>query len=365
MTPGMSERAQLLQQHDFDPSYIPAYKQSSGVKDPAKPFRKKIKKFIGSQQILLTLGMMAGDKFAYKVFDQVRSHRTSNSGIMPEDAAVRITRIYNHYLLFGGVDRLHGKICEIGPGDTAGVSLIALRYGAECSDLVERFDRTFSVEGQAAIYRALSEIHGLDQFKKSAEWKDDCIQGIRWYKDAAERHLRKKKSEGVRYDTIISNAVLEHLDDPLAVITTGLEVLEKGGVMLHQVGLDDHGLFSSLPENRYDELSWFQTPDWLQRRFAKNTGRPNRILFHEYKHLAEELKRSGKIRDYKFVIRQLAGVGKLPNDPKFEFDHLPRDMRDAAETFVDQRKPKFARSLRDVPSLDLAIKGFFLAIRGC
>src|SRR5688572_10225926 len=307
----LSEKAEWLRQRDFDPQFMPAYKHTAGVRDPAKPFRSKLKKIIGSQQILLTLGMMAGEKVAYKLFDQVRSHRTSNSGIVPEDAAIRITRTYHHYLLFGGVDRLRGRICEIGPGDTAGVSLIALRYGAKSSDLVERFDRTFSVEGQAAIYRALSEIHGLDQFRQTPEWRDDHIQGIHWFKNAAEKHLREQLARGVRYDTIISNAVLEHLDDPLEVIRTGVDVLEKGGIMLHQVGLDDHGLYSSLPEN-YDELSWFETPDWLQKRFARNTGRPNRILFHEYRNLMESLKTGGKIRDYKFTIRQLAGVGKLP-----------------------------------------------------
>ena len=355
-----TQEAVHLRERDFDPNYVPSY-ATVERQDSGKKIRTRLRNALGSNQLLLTVGMMAGDKVAYRLLNHVRSHKTLNSSIKAEDAAVRITRTYHHYLLFGRMNSLTGKICEIGPGDTAGVSLLALRYGAETSDLVERFDRTISVETQAGIYQALSRIHDLDQFKTGDQWRDDQIRGIRWIRDSGENHLRNCLREGKKYDTLISNAVLEHLDDPLGVIQIGVDVLNDHGVMLHQIDLDDHGIYSSLPQY-YDDLSWLETPDWLYRRFAQNSGRPNRILFHQYRKLLQEMKQQGKIRSFQLIIRLVAGVGRIA-PPGIVFDQLPADMVHSAVRYVDERKSRLARSLRDVPSLELAIRGFFATIQ--
>jgi hypothetical protein len=360
MTTKINDRAKNLRAQDFDPAFVPSY-PSVYREDSGRKLRTRLRTMIGSHRTLLTLGMMAGDRIAYRLFDRVKSHKTLNAAISPEDAAIRITRTYNHYLLFGNVEKLQGRICEIGPGDTAGVSLLALRYGATSSDLVERFDRRISDQKQAEIYQALSEIHGLEQLKKGDVWNDHQIGGITWFKDSAEHYLKKCLEQGKTYDTILSNAVLEHVDDPLGLIRTGLMILNENGMMLHQVDLDDHGIYSSLSQH-YDELSWLETPDWLYQKFAKNTGRPNRILFHEYKNLLSELKREKKIKDYKLLVRLLAGVGRIP-PPGVEFQSLPKELIDPASKSVAARKNKLAKSLRNIPPAEVAVRGFFLKIQ--
>ena len=360
MNEPISEKAEYLRNRDFDPNYVPSYAEAEHM-DSGKKLRTRLKHLLGPHQKLLTFGMMAGDKMVYKLSDQVRPHKTLNSSIQPEDAAMRITRTYHHYLLFGQLEQLRGRICEIGPGDTAGVSLLALRYGARSSDLVERFDRTISREKQAEIYEALSRIHGLEKLRKGYNWNDNQIEGITWIKESAEDYFHRCLKEGKKYDTIISNAVLEHVDDPISLIERGVELLGESVIMLHQIDLDDHGIYSSLSDH-YDELSWLETPDWLYKRFAKNTGRPNRILFHQYKNLLAELKARKKIKNYRLLIRQLVEVGRIP-PPGYEYQFLPMELSDRAAACVSKRQNRLAKSLKDVPFADLAVRGFFLSIQ--
>ena len=176
------------------------------------------------------------------------------------------------------------EVAEIGPGDSLGVGLAALISGAENYHAFDEVryanvDRNIQVlEDLADLFGRREDIPGEDEFPeiwprlKNYRFPHECIDGrlldanlrpgnlnrIR----AAVRSLSQNENEkkycvsyaapwkddrivmGSSVDLILSQAVLEHVDDLEAAYRAFYRWLKPGGFMSHVVDFRSHGLSS-------------------------------------------------------------------------------------------------------------------------
>jgi len=195
------------------------------------------------------------------------------------DSAEYCYAVWLRHLLFlseSGVDELPATVAELGPGDSIGVGLAAVVSGAQrylAVDVVEHalaernlalFDRIVE------LMRARAPMPGLDVFPEmtfaphgnfpvgvltdavlDAATRDDRIASL-------HRQLREGGGEAFRYrapwhaeqvvapgsaDLVMSQAVLEHVDDLASVYSASFQWLRPGGHASHQIDFRSHGLF--------------------------------------------------------------------------------------------------------------------------
>lgn len=257
------------------------------------------------------------------------------------------------YLRYSGRPSLDGRAAEVGPGDNCGVALLLLEGGCQSVDLVDRFYSRRDSTRQAAIYHELARRHpGVGRILEAADLADEStFPGLRrLYGEAASAESFFK--EGQDFDLILSRAVLEHARDPLLSIQRMAMALRPGGLLLHKVDLRDHGMFST----HHGELSWLESPGWLHRRMSTASGRPNRILFHQYRSALALLP-----LDVEFLVTRLAGVGEI--EPHLPYACIPEPLRARSQAFVASRSARFAFEFQSVDPADLSVTGFFLIAR--
>ena len=140
--------------------------------------------------------------------------------------------------------------------------------------------------------------------------------------------------------------------DPVAATRDMAAALAPGGVMVHKIDLRDHGMFTP----RFQELKFLEVPDWLYPRMTRASGRPNRVLTHEYRAVLDA---SGL--DYELLVTRLAGVGDVT--PHMPWERIPAEDTRRSLDFVRSARSNVARSFRDVSERDLAISGLMLVAR--
>ena len=269
-----------------------------------------------------------------------------------EDSVAYVEEVFNDYRTYGGLDHLGGTAAEVGPGDNAGVALLLQWAGCQTVDLVDRFRSRRSPDQQKLIYQALAHRHQPDSLAES--WDDERLSGITWrLGSSAEDFFAQCAQEGLPgYDLIVSRAALEHLYDPLAAIRSMAASLNHGGRMVHKVDFRDHGMFTPA----HPELTFLHFPAVLYREMTRRSGRPNRVLLHRYRDLAEELGRSGSM-EVTILVTSLVGEGEVT--PHVPFAALPPAALQRAVTAVESQRHGFAREFANVVPEDLAVSGIF------
>lgn len=256
-----------------------------------------------------------------------------------------IDRVYADYLAYGGVERFSGRVAEIGPGDNFGIALRMLGAGAREVHTVDRYHPLRDDARQARIHRALAERHGLGGLLDGGAGGNE-IRGLVAHEGApAETFFR---SSGLRFDCIVSRAVLEHLYDPLAALDDMAAALAPGGTMIHRIDFRDHGMFAG-----HHPLTFLTVPDAPYRAMTRASGRPNRLLLPAWRDWLGRSPLAGSLR-----ITRLAGVeGEL--DPA-AWDDIDPGARRAALGMVRTIRPRLAASLAAFPDQDLAVSGCVL-----
>ena len=269
-----------------------------------------------------------------------------------------IEGVFADYKRYGGLDRFHGVGAEIGPGDNAGVALLMRRDGCERVDLVDRYFSRRDPDKQRLIYEALSKRHQLDALKGEVSWSDQALIGISAkVGHAAESFFETlARSGGGAYDFIVSRAVMEHLYDPLSALESMTLCLKAGGRMIHNVDLRDHGLFSPA----LHQLTFLRFPRSFYRLMTHHSGRPNRILLHDYREALERLREKCLIT-YRVYVTHLVGVGELK--PHLDPADIPPATWRKAEEAVDKYRGHVSREFREVSSRDLAVAGLFIVVQ--
>lgn len=277
---------------------------------------------------------------------------STHRAVAIEDSVTYVEEVFNDYLTYGGLDHVAGTVAEVGPGDNAGVALLLQWAGCETVDLVDRFRSRRNPDQQKLIYRALADRHHSGSLAGS--WDDERFPGITWRLGAsAEDFFARHVQEGrPGYDLIVSRATLEHLYDPLGAIRSMAACLKQGGRMVHKVDFRDHGMFTPA----HPELTFLRFPTVLYREMTRRSGRPNRVLLHRYRDLAEELGRSGRLQ-VTILVTSLVGQGEVT--PHVPFAALAPGPLRRAVTEVESEQYRFAREFADVAPEDLAVSGIF------
>jgi len=277
---------------------------------------------------------------------------------LPDMDSVRyIEEVVAAYKQYGRIDKFTGVAAEVGPGDNAGVAMLMRRDGCLQVDLVDRFASRRESAKQQRVYSALSKKYQLDWLKHEQMWDDRELDGIvpKIGQSAEEYFAACAQSDAPGYDVIVSRSVLEHLYDPLGALEHMARSLKPGGRMLHKIDLRDHGLFTP----QHPELTFLTFPSGIYQLMTRNSGRPNRILFHRYREVFERLQSQYHIETAVYVTR-LTGVGDIV--PHQLYEDIPAAMWRQATEHVEPYRPHFAREFRSVAGKDLAIAGVFVVM---
>jgi hypothetical protein len=116
--------------------------------------------------------------------------------------------------------------------------------------------------------------------------------------------------------------------------------------------LRDHGMFSVA----HHELKFLEVPAPLYTWMTKGTGRPNRVLLHEYRKAMQHLRLDGHL-----LITRLAGVGDI--NPHLPYEAIPAKLRAASTAYVRSVRKRFAAKFHAVSDEDVSVAGIFLVAR--
>lgn len=323
--------------------------------------RKRIKTVLNAVPWLTTFGYVIDDFLAGRRLAQGKIETITGSkhqSLDLEQSIQYIEEVFTDYKRYGGIDKFHGVAAEIGPGDNAGVALLMRQDGCDRVDLIDRYYSSRNEEQQAKIYAALAEKYGLDALKTGLQWDEKLLSGIDWKIGySAEDYFQKLAQErGETYDFIVSRSVLEHLYNPISAMRYMVDCLKPGGRMYHKIDFRDHGMYSL----KHHELTFLEVPSWLYPSLVRNSGRPNRILVHNYRTLLEEMKDKNLIRDYLLLVTQLVSAKAVV--PHVKFDAIEEQQRSQAVDFVEKYRKNFASEFKNVDSRDLSLSGTFLII---
>ena len=260
-----------------------------------------------------------------------------------------IEMVFGEYRDHAEVERFHGRVAEVGPGDNCGVALLFLADGCETVDLVDRFYSKRDDRQHSSIYRALiASSRRLQELFGDAKTENKFHGVKRHYGERASAECFFVTNCG--YDFIVSRAVLEHVRDPLLSLRCMSLALNPGGVMMHVVDLRDHGMFSEVgfPETKFLEL-----PDWIYRPMTNSVGRPNRVPLGAYCRI---LASCGL--EYEIKVTHLVGEEKLASPTRYET--IDAETRIRAISKIASIRARLPQSLRDESDENLSVSGFFL-----
>ncbi|MYE01258.1 MAG: class I SAM-dependent methyltransferase [Alphaproteobacteria bacterium] len=270
---------------------------------------------------------------------------TRHATLSLDDSLDYIDRVYADYLAYGGLQRFSGRVAEIGPGDNFGIALRMLGAGAREVHTVDRYRPLRDDARQARIHRALAERHGLGGLLDGGAGGSE-IRGLVAHEGVpAESFFR---SSGLRFDCIVSRAVLEHLYDPLAALDGMAAALAPGGTMIHRIDFRDHGMFAG-----HHPLTFLTVPDAPYRAMTRASGRPNRLLLPAWRDWLERSPLAGSLR-----ITRLVGVeGELG---PAAWDDIDPEARRTALGMVQTIRPHLTPHLAAFADQDLAVSGCVL-----
>ncbi len=183
------------------------------------------------------------------------------------------------------------RVAELGPGEDLCVALRFLAAGAARVSCIDRFSFHVDSAWEREVYRLLLADLGEDGRDRLAGIVSPdgelCADGERLevvrgvgIEDGAER-LR-----GRSFDLIVSVAVLEHVYDLAASLRVMHALLAPGGLMVHQVDLRDHGMFTGGGRH---PLEFLTINERLYRLMTSHTGAPNRERSCAYREFLAEL----------------------------------------------------------------------------
>jgi SAM-dependent methyltransferase len=251
---------------------------------------------------------------------------------------------------------LAGKtILELGPGDNLGLALRFVAAGASSVVTLDRFAVPRNPAHEQAIYRALIESLPPDQraraeaavrFGQRPEFHPDRIRMLDGL--AIEEAAVTLPPES--FDVILSVAVLEHVYDPDASFDAMHRLLKPGGLLLHEVDLRDHLMFTSADCH---PLTFLTISPRVWRLMTSDSGRPNRRLVGWYR---EQTERLGY--DTRLLVHRLVGRdGRTP--PVDALSGAPV-ASSRERSLIAEIRPRLAEPFRGLSDDELAAAALFV-----
>jgi len=161
--------------------------------------------------------------------------------------ANKIVRTYLEIFERMGVSPVGKDILELGPGKNFGSTLIFGCLGARVA-LSDLYLSSWDSEYHPLFYRHLLEALPKN-FPKADRAPLRRIVELGAYSQSVLRtyHRKAENLSGIdskSYDVVISNAVLEHVEDPQSAAREMMRVTRPGGFGIHQIDFRDHRDFS-------------------------------------------------------------------------------------------------------------------------
>jgi SAM-dependent methyltransferase len=262
----------------------------------------------------------------------------------------------------GSLDRaeLAGlRVLELGPGEDLCVALRFLAAGAARVSCVDRFSFHTPPKWERDVYRLLLADVGDDGRKRLAgivspggELRADgerleVVRGV-GIEEGAERLSHR------RFDLILSVAVLEHVYDIAASLRAMDALLVAGGLMVHQVDLRDHGMFSSGGRH---PLEFLTIDDRVYRLMSSHTGAPNRERIGVYRELLAGLGHEATIK-----VTNVGG-GRKDLAPYRERIAVGSEVDPALAASIGRMRGRLAPRFAPLPVEELATTGILVRSR--
>ena len=161
---------------------------------------------------------------------------------------------YENWLRFLGVEIRGANVAELGPGVVFGAAAYLRAAGAELT-VIDRWLAPWTPGYHDVIYHALIRRIEADQPTF------DCLPlrqlvSERAYGPKTLRALQApvealEALEDATFDAVLSNAVLEHIADPVLAFSEIYRITKPGGVGVHQVDYRDHRNFDAPLEHLF------------------------------------------------------------------------------------------------------------------
>ena len=269
-----------------------------------------------------------------------------------EPAARRVVRTYEKYLSAIGSLALYGRVAEIGPGDNFGVAVMVLGKGATEIHAIDRFRTRRDPAHQRSIYDALVSIQDVGHVFEGKINNEEAIRGLKLHCGVSAEDFFANTD--LEFDGVISAAVFEHLTDPLSTLDRMVQRLRKGGCMVHRIDFRDHGMFPY-----HHPLTFLTIPQAIYTRMIRNTGRPNRVLYEDYRKWVE--RQETRHYDCKLSISSVYGIEL--SMPIRCFEDLNSECRQKAIAVVEGIRSRLAQPFQHHSAGSLAVMSAMLVVR--
>lgn len=234
-------------------------------------------------------------KFSLKVHSFIGNSRTRSSlyvnptrGVFPNiDYANSVYQDYIKVLKDIKFNLPKSKMLEVGTGANFLVSFLFKKN----FNYVKSIDVSNCLDLNSDIYKFFLKKNYklLESVNKYLKTKDDLFK----FKNFKYQVVGLEDELESDFDLIVSRAVFEHLDNPEESVKNCSKILNKNGVMIHEIDFRDHGIFTHFKLSPFYFYS-------IDSGFWKNTGKkskglPNRLTSHDYMTLFRKYFKNSKI----------------------------------------------------------------------
>ncbi|MFH1957598.1 MAG: methyltransferase domain-containing protein [bacterium] len=205
-------------------------------------------------------------------------------------------------------------ILELGPGPDLGTGVILLAFGARSYTAFDKFRliRQTPLLFYKILLEKLKNYPFFERAKNAVEKiSNGEFSGNFMY--ISDRQYNIDMHLSGRYDLVISQAVMEHLDNPSWVIKEIYRKMRKNGIIFGEVDTGTHtGILRDI-----DPLNLYRYSDFLWN-LLKFQGSPNRVLPSEYhKMLVNESFKNVKIQPNRVYKEKYVKKSKIWLSKKF------------------------------------------------
>lgn len=222
---------------------------------------------------------------AFEVTEEIRSLATHNQA-----SVQHVLGVYTQFALTvtrSGGSVAGSRILELGPGHSLLGGILLVSWGAERYDGVDPFPiakldarRVRALEARINGPQALPahdpvfasrRAEVLERFRATVDLKEEEVRLDPERVQIHQEDAAQLSFPEASYDLVLSNAVLEHVQDLPGVARECARVLAPGGLAIHQIDLRDHRDFSR-PRDflSYSDASW---KEFLEDRPFEYTNR--------------------------------------------------------------------------------------------
>ncbi len=163
-----------------------------------------------------------------------------------------------------GLGTQGARIAELGPGVVFGSAAYLRSAGADVT-VIDRWLTNWSNGYHDIVYKALirriesdfpeNDCGPLRRLISDGKYLPSTLNALQ------EPVERLESVADASFDAVVSNAVLEHIADPVSAFSELFRITRSGGVGIHQVDYRDHRNFSAplehllLPAREFNELN--------------------------------------------------------------------------------------------------------------